>query len=77
MAIGHSKTQEALIETILSMGEKLGIDVVAEGIETQEQLQFLRERGCRYGQGYLLAKPMPEAQICELVREKNVLQTSN
>ena len=56
------------------MGEKLGIDVVAEGIETHEQLQFLRERGCCYGQGYLLAKPMPEAQLIDLVREKNELQ---
>lgn len=74
MAIGRSKTQETLIETILSMGEKLGIDVVAEGIETQEQLQFLSTRGCRYGQGYLLGKPMPEAQLIKLVREKNAIQ---
>ncbi|MBB3167618.1 EAL domain-containing protein [Simiduia aestuariiviva] len=77
MAIGRSKTQETLIETILSMGEKLGIDVVAEGIETQEQLEFLRERGCRYGQGFLLAKPMPDAQLMKLLREKNAIQSTS
>ncbi|MDN3640692.1 EAL domain-containing protein [Simiduia curdlanivorans] len=67
MAIGRNKTQETLIETILSMGEKLGIDVVAEGIETQEQLEFLRARGCQYGQGFLLAKPMSETQLLTLM----------
>ncbi|BFM12580.1 hypothetical protein R50072_27330 [Simiduia litorea] len=67
MSIGRNATQETLIETILSMGEKLGIDVVAEGIETQEQLEFLRARGCQYGQGFLLAKPMSEAQLLALM----------
>lgn len=67
MAIGENPTQEALIETILSMGEKLGIDVVAEGIETQQQLEFLRSRGCRYGQGFFLARPMNEQQLLELL----------
>ncbi|UTA46969.1 EAL domain-containing protein [Simiduia sp. 21SJ11W-1] len=77
MAIGRSKTQETLIETILSMGEKLGIDVVAEGIETQEQLDFLRNRGCRYGQGFFLAKPMPDVQLIKLLGEKNAAPTTH
>lgn len=66
-AIGRNKTEETLIETILSMSEKLGIDVVAEGIETQEQLAFLRARGCKYGQGFLMAKPMPQDQLLALL----------
>lgn len=76
MTIGHSKTQETLIETILSMGEKLGIDVVAEGIETQEQLDFLRTRGCRYGQGFLLARPMTDAQLLVLLGKQNAVTSA-
>ena len=38
------------------------MSVVAEGIETQEQLEILRELGCEYGQGYLLARPLPLEQ---------------
>jgi predicted signal transduction protein with EAL and GGDEF domain len=41
----------------------MGMDVVAEGIETQEQLRLLKELGCPYGQGYLFSRPMPADQI--------------
>lgn len=74
MAIGRSKTQETLIETILSMGDKLGIAVVAEGIETNEQLEFLRERGCQYGQGFLLAKPLTENAFLALLASNTVTE---
>lgn len=58
-AIGKEPSAETLIETILLMAKKLGIKVVAEGIETQEQLDFLAKHNCDYGQGYLLGRPMP------------------
>lgn len=58
-AIGKEPSAETLIETILLMAKKLGIKVVAEGIETQEQLDFLSKHNCDYGQGYLLGRPMP------------------
>jgi EAL domain-containing protein (putative c-di-GMP-specific phosphodiesterase class I) len=44
------------------------MDVVAEGIETYEQYRLLRELGCRYGQGYLFARPLPVEEITELLR---------
>jgi diguanylate cyclase (GGDEF)-like protein len=62
-AIGRDKASEALIETILIMAKKLSIKVVAEGIETPEQLAFLRHYQCDYGQGYYLAKPMSESDL--------------
>jgi EAL domain-containing protein (putative c-di-GMP-specific phosphodiesterase class I) len=44
------------------------MDVVAEGIETYEQYRLLRELGCRYGQGYLFARPLPVEEITKLLR---------
>ncbi len=44
---------------VIAMAHKLQLKVVAEGIETQQQLEFLKANNCEYGQGYLIAKPMP------------------
>ena len=57
-----------IVRTIIELARVLEIDVVAEGIETAEQLHLLRELGCRFGQGYLFAKPMPAEQISTLLR---------
>ena len=56
----------ALIEAIISMNRVLDLDVIAEGIETEAQLRFLVNSGCRYGQGYLLGKPIPAEEFAEL-----------
>ncbi len=48
----------SLVETIITMAEHMGLEVVAEGVETEEQLDFLRERGCRLFQGYYFNRPM-------------------
>jgi len=48
----------AIVKTILMLGENLGIEVVAEGIETAAQLDKLRQLGCRTGQGYLFSRPV-------------------
>jgi len=52
-----------LIETILAMARGLRLEVVAEGIEHEDQRASLRELGCRYGQGYLIGRPMPLAEL--------------
>ena len=49
----------ALCEAIIVMGHKLGMKIIAEGIETQEQLDLLMNAGCDYGQGYLFSRPVP------------------
>jgi EAL domain-containing protein (putative c-di-GMP-specific phosphodiesterase class I) len=67
-----------LVEAIISMGHALGKRVVAEGIETPEQLQALRERGCDVAQGFLLGKPLSSRaatellRVCRVVREPGV-----
>lgn len=64
--IGIDPSAEALIETILAMAERLKIKVVAEGIETEAQLSYLRRHNCDFGQGYLLGKPMNKDDFAKL-----------
>jgi len=52
----------AIVEAVLSVARHLQLEVVAEGVETVEQLEFLKQRGCHRFQGYLLARPAPAAQ---------------
>ncbi|MDQ3617465.1 MAG: EAL domain-containing protein, partial [Pseudomonadota bacterium] len=66
---------EAITSTVITMAHSLGLNVVAEGVETQAQMQFLREHGCNEIQGYWLAPPL-DAQACLaflLDRESQVL----
>lgn len=57
----------AIVKTILMLGENLGLDVVAEGIETESQLEMLRAFGCRRGQGYLFSRPVDEIEAERLL----------
>lgn len=47
-----------MVRAILQMATSLDLEVVAEGVETESQLQFLSEAGCEFGQGFLFARPM-------------------
>jgi EAL domain-containing protein (putative c-di-GMP-specific phosphodiesterase class I) len=57
-----------IVRTIIELARVLGMDVVAEGIETSEQYHLLRNLGCRYGQGFLFARPMPVETLNMLLR---------
>ncbi|MBD9362134.1 EAL domain-containing protein [Methylomonas fluvii] len=56
----------ALCEAIIVMAHKLGLKVIAEGIETHQQLELLTAAGCDYGQGYLFSKPLPASEFAQL-----------
>jgi len=58
----------AIVKTILMLGENLGIEVVAEGIETAAHLEKLRALGCRIGQGYLFSRPADQESIEAFLR---------
>jgi diguanylate cyclase (GGDEF)-like protein/PAS domain S-box-containing protein len=57
----EDEKSRAIVKTILMLGENLGIEVVAEGIETENQLQKLRSLGCTMGQGYYFSRPIDVA----------------
>jgi EAL domain-containing protein (putative c-di-GMP-specific phosphodiesterase class I) len=57
-----------IVRTIVELARVMGMDVVAEGIETNEQYRLLREMKCRYGQGYLFARPMTAEAVTQLLR---------
>ncbi|MBB6251326.1 putative bifunctional diguanylate cyclase/phosphodiesterase [Nitrospirillum iridis] len=56
-----------IVAAVIAMSHHLGLETIAEGIETQAQLDCLRELGCDFIQGYLLGRPMPEAQLMALM----------
>ncbi len=66
----------AIVKAILAMASGLGIQVTAEGIETAEQMEFLKAYGCEFGQGYYIAKPLTptdfESQFLKPIVEKKV-----
>jgi EAL domain-containing protein (putative c-di-GMP-specific phosphodiesterase class I) len=52
---------------MLQLAHTLGLQAVAEGIETEDQLRFLVDNGCRFGQGYHYSKPVPADEITRLL----------
>ncbi|MGB1027824.1 MAG: EAL domain-containing protein, partial [Rhodospirillaceae bacterium] len=68
----HGSSDAVIARAIIGLGHSLGLAVVAEGVETEEQYNYLRDEGCDIAQGYLLAKPLPEAEamaVLEASRE--------
>jgi EAL domain-containing protein (putative c-di-GMP-specific phosphodiesterase class I) len=61
----HSEADLAVVKMVIDLGKALGLRVVAEGIETDEDAAALTVMGCPIGQGYLYARPMPGTDICE------------
>lgn len=68
--IAVDDSDEAIVTAILAMAESLGLRVIAEGIETRHQLEFLRQRGCQLGQGYLFSRPVAAALVPTLARQR-------
>lgn len=66
--ITMDESDRQLIRAAVSMAHGLNMQVVAEGIETEEQRSFLVELGCEYGQGYLFGKPQPEESFTRLIK---------
>ena len=65
MTMGTQPLQ--IVKTILELARILGMDVVAEGIETEEQRALLHKLGCRFGQGYLFSRPLAANEMEKLL----------
>lgn len=66
--ISSNNDNKVLVEAICKMAHQLGLKIVAEGIETEEQFECLKEYGSHYFQGYLFAKPMPQQEFEDFIR---------
>ncbi|MBU6442026.1 MAG: EAL domain-containing protein, partial [Betaproteobacteria bacterium] len=71
--IEEQASDRAIVAAIVTMAHGLGLRVVAEGVETQAQLDFLRQRDCDFAQGYWFARPMPAAAFTAWMRERRFL----
>jgi EAL domain-containing protein (putative c-di-GMP-specific phosphodiesterase class I) len=65
--IGVISTDSIIVQTIIGMAHNLGIEVIAEGVETEAQRTFLEQYGCHACQGYLFSKPVPIEEFVSLV----------
>jgi EAL domain-containing protein (putative c-di-GMP-specific phosphodiesterase class I) len=65
----------ALAAAIITLGNELGLQVVAEGVETAEQSEFLLSRGCAMQQGYLLSRPVPQAAFEQMLKSCSLRAT--
>ena len=63
--------EAAVVRAIILLGTSLGKEVIAEGVETQEQFEILRELGCAVGQGYFLSRPLAPDAVDALLRSQS------
>src|SRR5579871_2153711 len=71
MNLGRNPQSAAIVRAVIDLGHGMEMSIVAEGVETAEQLGFLANEGCDAMQGYLLGKPLPIAQYATLVGRDN------
>ncbi|EAT14291.1 bifunctional diguanylate cyclase/phosphodiesterase [Desulfuromonas acetoxidans] len=65
----HDDNHAAIVATIISMADTLGLSVIAEGVETMEQVSFLSDLGCQAMQGFIFSEPLPREELEEFVQK--------
>jgi diguanylate cyclase (GGDEF)-like protein len=70
--LGEQAADAVMVQTIIGMAETLGLEVIAEGVETEDQRDFLATHGCHLFQGYLFARPLPAAELETLLQHKEI-----
>jgi diguanylate cyclase (GGDEF)-like protein/PAS domain S-box-containing protein len=74
MNLGRNPQSASIVRAVIGLGHGLGMSIVAEGVETQEQLGFLAEEGCDAVQGYFIGKPAPIGQYFALVGRSDTME---
>ena len=72
--LGRNPQSASIVRAVIGLGHGLEMSIVAEGVETQEQLGFLADEGCDAVQGYFLGKPLPIAQYAVLVGRTDTME---
>lgn len=68
--VESNSTDAAIASAIIAMGNSLNLKVIAEGVETEQQMAFLRQNNCDQVQGFLISRPLPAEQALQVLREK-------
>ncbi len=71
-SLAHDKKTQSVVRSVLFMANEFGMDVIAEGVETMEQLHYLRQLDCTTIQGYLFSRPLPKADFESALKERQV-----
>lgn len=71
VASDNSERMQHILGNVINLGKTIDMKVICEGIETREQEELLLKLGCRYGQGYLNSKPLPEKDFIEFIEQRN------
>ncbi|HYH19428.1 MAG TPA: EAL domain-containing protein [Azospirillum sp.] len=75
--IGTDDSDAAITKAIIGLGSNLGLTVIAEGVETEPQLDFLRRHGCHGAQGYLFSPPLPAEEITRFLRSRTAVAAAD
>lgn len=75
--IGLSPDDEAILDATIDMAKRVGHDIVAEGVETEEQRIYLTQKGCDYFQGYLFCRPLPANEIERILSQRAEILKNN
>jgi EAL domain-containing protein (putative c-di-GMP-specific phosphodiesterase class I) len=67
----HDSNDATITRTVLALGATFGLSVIAEGVETRAQHEFLEAHGCKAFQGYLFGKPLPIESLADLINAAN------
>ena len=74
MNLGRNPQSAAIVRAVIDLGHGLEMSIVAEGVETADQLAFLADEGCDAVQGYLIGKPLPVGQYAAAVGRSNAME---
>jgi diguanylate cyclase (GGDEF)-like protein len=76
LGVGESANDRAIVKTIVALASNLNMNVIAEGVESLVQADFLKQHGCHEMQGYYFARPLPASQVSELLANHAVMSTA-
>ena len=74
--VGSDQDSMAIIRAVTGLGSSLGMVTTGEGVETQQELDYLKSEGCTEAQGYFFSKPKPASEVCKMLGNRIMIAKS-